>query len=1273
MGITSSVATTPVNGGVTFTATLTGIPTSPAVAPSGKIHFLVNGAADASECPDASGPSASCTTNKLTVGNGVVSATYIDDSNYTASAAMKTVTVTPITATLALSTPLTTTPVNGSVTFTATFTASSETPTAPSGSISFAINGSPSTDCPDKPIFTPPYTCTTSSLSVSKGGMVTASYTGDTDFVAAAVSKTITVTPLAAKVILSPLGSTPTVNQSVTFNAGVTASSTSPTAPTGSVAFTVNGKATGCAGTLNSSGQASCTTTALVAPSDTVTATYGGDSNFTTIADTTGTSTQMPTVNPISANLVLTMPTTGTVAKSVNITVSLPATVALTPTKPSASVAFTVNGATPTVGTPLYECLNQPFTSGTMSCTTSFSSANSYEIVASYPGYPNSDPNFNLGVALQAIQIGQAAGLTLKLTAGSATGTVNQPVQYSLALSPPSGGSAPTGSVSFKDTTTNATLPCSPVQLSGSGTTAVCAQTFGGMSDDSVVAIYSGNGSYPQQTSNAVSIQVNPESTTTQITLATPNPSSLSQPVNFTATVSTASVSVTSLSGGSVTFVDTTTGATMCSKMPLTASGITGTANCPYAFPSSGAQQIKATFTPENTTQFQTSAGTTTQTVGSQDATTTVVKLGGSSLNPSTVNQPVTFVANITPTYPGGASMSGHVTFKDALSQVTLCPSVAVTTTTANSDITGATASCTAPLTVAGIATITATFTDALNNYTSSAGSVVQTVNADSTTIAFAAPTTAASTVDQSVTLTAAISATPTYVSMNSTVLQQPTGAVTFKDTTTGTTLCGGALNVSTSPNSTGLITATCKTTALDGRTHSISASYSGDSNFNTSVTGGNTNAIVSINPGNVTVTAAVSGTPVATQLTTVVATVDTGIKQSSILPDGTVDFTFSTSNLVTPSACRGVSVQPGNDSNHSTVVASCQVAFAVSADTTASTQVGVTAVYNPGSNPTNFKASSSTATPIPVQNFQLTTSAQSKPVFVSQGSTNTGGPFTAAPFSPTPVEITPEPINGFTDKIDLTCSVVPMAASTGSTPSCGFGVSSQSTTGSFPTGSVAPVALTITSAAKDAPGEYTVTITGTDDVTQALVQSTSFTLNVVQVIGTLSVASGSVTEADVDITVPQNVTLDSDSFKCVNIINTATNTPANGNGLTCTAGMPGAWNSGTIEVPITITAGASPSSGSSVRAAALWAMPLVAVLLLLSGGRTRRKSLFRFLSLVLLAAGVSAGVGCGGSFTGPPPVTGTAPGNYAVEVTAAGSDGNTYSAIVNIYVAATQ
>ena len=88
-----------------------------------------------------------------------------------------------------------------------------------------------------------------------------------------------TTTPVASTTALTVSAASITVGQQVTFTAAVSGPSGNTTVPTGSVTFK-NGTATLGTGTLDGTGKATFSSSALAAGSYSVTAVYGGDANF---------------------------------------------------------------------------------------------------------------------------------------------------------------------------------------------------------------------------------------------------------------------------------------------------------------------------------------------------------------------------------------------------------------------------------------------------------------------------------------------------------------------------------------------------------------------------------------------------------------------------------------------------------------------------------------------------------------------------------------------------------------------------------------------------------------------------------------------------------------------------------------------------------------------------------------------------------------------------------------------------------------------------------
>jgi len=228
----------------------------------------------------------------LAVGTYTITAHYSGDSNYSAATStVMTLTVTraPTTTSLTSSGPS----VYGqSVTFTATVTTSgSGTPT---GTVTFldgttaigsgTLNGSG--------------VATFSTTSLTAGThSITAAYSGDTNFNASTSSPlTQTVNKASTTTTLASSSAPALSSQKITLTATVAPVSPGAGAPTGTVTFYKNGTSIGSAAL--SAGVATLSGVVLTTGSYTLTATYGGDTNFNT--STSSSFTQSTNAPPVA-------------------------------------------------------------------------------------------------------------------------------------------------------------------------------------------------------------------------------------------------------------------------------------------------------------------------------------------------------------------------------------------------------------------------------------------------------------------------------------------------------------------------------------------------------------------------------------------------------------------------------------------------------------------------------------------------------------------------------------------------------------------------------------------------------------------------------------------------------------------------------------------------------------------------------------------------------------------------------------------------------------
>ena len=292
--------------------------------PTGTVTWSANTGCAASTLSGSYPGVATCTTSSashLPVGTDTVTATYSGDSNHSGSSGSVNQVVTGGIATTIDVTSVSPSSeefgANSPVTITAvlSWTGHGVAPTA--GNVTIGGNGNGTygaTSCAARVHETITCTATYTPTNADVAGTYTetASFSGDTNYTASSSPETnnFTIGSNNSTTSVSSGLNPSTYGQSVTFTATITSDTGDvkgrkpgkngirPMQPSGTVTWSAN---TGCAAsTLTGSypGSATCTTSSLAAGSDTVTATYSGDSNH---GGSTGSVSQ--TVNQASQTI----------------------------------------------------------------------------------------------------------------------------------------------------------------------------------------------------------------------------------------------------------------------------------------------------------------------------------------------------------------------------------------------------------------------------------------------------------------------------------------------------------------------------------------------------------------------------------------------------------------------------------------------------------------------------------------------------------------------------------------------------------------------------------------------------------------------------------------------------------------------------------------------------------------------------------------------------------------------------------------------------------
>ncbi|MEU4895441.1 Ig-like domain-containing protein [Streptomyces sp. NPDC044780] len=509
---------------VTICAQVTVVPPS-TCTPTGTVTFTITGGPTLTGTLDATGQ-ACVTTNALTAGSYTVTATYGGSTDVAGSSGSAPITVGQGTSATSVSVSPSPSVCGEPVTICANVTVAPPSTCTPTGNVTFAVSGGPTlTGTLDA---TGQACVTTSAIPVGTH-IVTVTYAGDGDVTGSTVTTPITVNQASSLTTLTITPAAPVCGQAVTLCAQVTTVAPGTCAPTGTVTFAIAGGPT-LTGTLNASGQACVTTSAIPVGTHAVTATYVGNTGVAG-SNASGSVTVGQGASTTTLSFLPSSPVCGQpVTLCAQVTVASPSTCA-----PTGTVTFAIAGGPTLTGT-----LNA---SGQACVTTSAIPVGTHAVTATYAG--------NTGVAGSSasgtITVGQAASTTT-LTITPAAPVCGQAVTLCAQVATTSPGTcAPTGTVTFAI----AGGPTLTGTLNASGQACVTTSAIP-VGTHAVTATYAGNTGVGGSSASG-SVTVGQANTMTTLT-SSPNPSTPGQTVTFTATV-TAVPPATGIPTGTVTFV----------------------------------------------------------------------------------------------------------------------------------------------------------------------------------------------------------------------------------------------------------------------------------------------------------------------------------------------------------------------------------------------------------------------------------------------------------------------------------------------------------------------------------------------------------------------------------------------------------------------------------------------------------------------------------------------------------------------------------------------
>jgi hypothetical protein len=194
---------------------------------------------------------------------------------------------------------------------------------------------------------------------------------------------TTTVPPVQTDSVLSSSANPSAVGGAVIFTAAVGTGSPNASGPTGTVAFTDNGKSIStCAAMVLTDSKTSCTVSFPAIGANTISASYSGGANYA--PSTSGLLEE--TVSRGSTTRLVVSRNPSTVFQPVRFRAIIGAGSGGAGS-PTGAVDFTINGQ------PLSTCTNIVVTDSRASCTVSFSTTGTASIVARYLGSTNYAPS----------------------------------------------------------------------------------------------------------------------------------------------------------------------------------------------------------------------------------------------------------------------------------------------------------------------------------------------------------------------------------------------------------------------------------------------------------------------------------------------------------------------------------------------------------------------------------------------------------------------------------------------------------------------------------------------------------------------------------------------------------------------------------------------------------------------------------------------------------------------------------------------------------------
>ena len=543
--------------------------------PTGTVQFQVDGTNFGKAVALSNGSATSGAISTLKVGDHTITASYSGNANFATSTASLTQTVQKDDTTTNLVVTIGPSVYGQTISFTATVAAVAPATGTPTGSVTFLDDTTP---LGTVGLTVGSATYTTTRLATGSHS-ITAVYNGSSKYdTSTSPDLTQGVNQDAATTVVTASANPSVFGQSVTFTATVSAAVPGSGTPTGSVTF-LDGTTVLSTAQL-SGGRARFSTKGLAIAGHTITAVYGGDTNF--ITSTSTVLNQVVNQDGTTA-LVSSSDNSSVSGQSVTFAASVSAAAPGSGTR-TGTVTF-LDGTT-VLGT-------APLTNGRGTLKVSNLAVGAHTITVVYGG----DDNFTKSTSPAINQTVQKDATTTRLTSSDATAVSGQSVTFTAvvrAVAPGSG--TPTGSVAFLD----GLILLGTGTLDGTGRTTFTTSNLS-LGAHPITAVYAGDDNFITSTSAGINQGVDQAITAIGV-VSSANPSASGQSVTLTATVGVmAPGSGTPM--GSVIFYD---GSTVLGTVPVSASD--GSPSLPNVTLAVGTHSIKVVYGGDANFKTSTSA-----------------------------------------------------------------------------------------------------------------------------------------------------------------------------------------------------------------------------------------------------------------------------------------------------------------------------------------------------------------------------------------------------------------------------------------------------------------------------------------------------------------------------------------------------------------------------------------------------------------------------------------------------------------------------------------